>query len=112
MRAAETVDPTAGDPVDQIRGLTAGIGPQAAVETAGGCAGATAALVPGRLRGVLYRSTCGNNSPSAHGDDVHGRYRVCNRSPALILLSAANCPSMIFQPHRWTLDEAVEASSL
>jgi threonine dehydrogenase-like Zn-dependent dehydrogenase len=44
MGAAETVDPAAGDPVEQIKALTGGRGPQAAVETAGAGAAAVAAL--------------------------------------------------------------------
>ena len=44
LGAAETVDPAAGDPVAEIKALTGGRGPAAAVETAGASAAAAAAL--------------------------------------------------------------------
>lgn len=117
LGAAETVDPAAGDPVDQIRALTGGTGPQAAVETAGASAAASAAL--GAL--APWGRLCLVGLGGALTIDVRqqlSRQLTVMTSWSLSSVQQIACADFIVDrqlpvddlfTHRWTLDQAAEA---
>jgi len=117
LGAAETVDPTAGDPVAQIKALTGGTGPQAAVETAGASAAATAALASLAPWGKLCLVGLGG----ALSIDVRqqlSRQLTVLTSWSLSSVQQIACADFVVDHQlpvddlftdRWTLDQAVEA---
>ncbi len=117
LGAAETVDPTADDPVTQIKALTGGTGPQAAVETAGAGAAAAAALSALAPWGRLCLVGLGG----ALSIDVRqqlSRQLTVMTSWSLSSVQQIACADFIVDRQlpvddlftdRWTLDQAVEA---
>jgi threonine dehydrogenase-like Zn-dependent dehydrogenase len=117
LGAAETVDPTADDPVTQIKALTGGTGPQAAVETAG--AGAAAAAALGAL--APWGRLCLVGLGGALSIDVRqqlSRQLTVMTSWSLSSVQQIACADFIVDRQlpvddlftdRWILDQAVEA---
>jgi len=117
LGAAETIDPTADDPVAQIRALTGGTGPQAAVETAGASPAAAAALAVLAPWGKLCLVGLGG----ALSIDVRAqlsRQLTVMTSWSLSSVQQIACADFIVDHQlpvddlftdRWTLDRAVEA---
>jgi threonine dehydrogenase-like Zn-dependent dehydrogenase len=117
LGASETVDPAVGDPVAQIKALTGGTGPQAAVETAGASAAAAAALAALAPWGRLCLVGLG----AALSIDVRqqlSRQLTVMTSWSLSSVQQIACADFIVErqlpvddlfSNRWTLDQAVEA---
>lgn len=117
LGAAETVDPTAGDPVEQIKALTGGTGPQAAMETAGASAAAAAALAALAPWGRLCLVGLGG-SLSVDVRQQLSRQLTVMTSWSLSSVQQIACADFIVDrqlpvddlfTHCWTLDQAVEA---
>jgi threonine dehydrogenase-like Zn-dependent dehydrogenase len=117
MGAADTVDPAAGDPVERIRELTGGVGPDAAVETAGATAAATAALGALAPWGTLCLVGLGGVATIDVRQQLSRQLTVMT-SWSLSSVKQITCADFIVSRRlpvddlftdRWTLDQAVEA---
>ena len=117
LGASETVDPTAGDPVAQIKALTGGTGPQTAVETAGASAAAAAALAALAPWGRLCLVGLGGTLSIDVRQQLSRQLTVMT-SWSLSSVQQIACADFIVDrqlpvddlfSNRWTLDQAVEA---
>jgi threonine dehydrogenase-like Zn-dependent dehydrogenase len=120
LGAAEVVDPSDGDPVAQIRDLTAGVGARAAVETSGAGAAADAALASLAPWGRL----CAVGLGGAITIDVWqqlSRQLTVMTSWSLSSVQQIACADFVVRKgldldalftHRWSLDQAEQAYHL
>jgi threonine dehydrogenase-like Zn-dependent dehydrogenase len=117
LGAAETVDPAAGDPVAEIKALTGGRGPAAAVETAGASAAAAAALAALAPWGKLCLVGLGGALTIDVRQQLSRQLTVLT-SWSLSSVQQIACADFVVDHQlpiddlftdRWTLDQAVQA---